>query len=123
MSFTPQTITLQQETRASDGAGGKTSVWATVGTYQAEFHLYKRLSEDRLEKSLHRSEGPGVQTKVIGFFKIPAPYPTFIQPAYQAPDGTTKARYQIVDAQGVTWQVDDVRPYDWTLQIDVKLVE
>jgi hypothetical protein len=52
-----------------------------------------------------------VATKTIGFFKIPAPYPSDVQP-----------NYTVTDAAGLVWQVNDVRPYDWTLQIDVELV-
>ena len=107
MSFTPQTITILRATRARDGAGGQTEVFAPVGTAACTVHYYVKTSLFRIEEAAHNSEGPGKFTRSDRFFSFKRPFPDI------------RVNDRVQTADGLLYTVFYVRnDYGWTMQVD-----
>ena len=112
MPLEPEPLTLQHKTGVSDGAGGKIYSWEDVWTASGTVNFFQRLTWQHLEQGTHNSEGPGIQSLQLRLFTFEQPWPD--------PIPKVEDRFQRTD--GSRWVVQNVRPYEDTLQVDAEQV-
>jgi len=119
MSLIPETITIKRPAKGGDGAGGKSSAFAPLGTAQATRNFYSQQSNYRQESSVGGAQGPGVATKQLRLF-------TFRRPFVESEPGIVaaiKVGFQLQTDDGLLHKVLFVHPYDATLQVDTEVFD
>ena len=113
MSLQPQWFSILRERRTGDGAGGKIVVlYSQRQRYRGTLNRKKTMSSDmRLEEAAHNLQGPGVETATKRVVCFRQPFPALEHDAV------------LVAEDGTQYTVQTIRPYDWTLQADVEIVE
>lgn len=114
MSLVPVTVDIERDIEIDDAYGGVTVVPQTlyVGLIAWVNFANRRPNERSESTQQHGAAGPGVVTRTRAFAKF--------EPR---PNIDTKVNDRLVVHGGDSWLVVGIRPYEYTLQLDLDLVQ